>query len=71
MISLRSEDTNYGSGAFEFMVRARAQYLHVHKDTVYDLEFDSSKDSLNRRGERIKVFYFFLFVSFDMPGPLG
>ena len=33
---------------------ARAQYSQVHKDIVYDLKFDSSKDSLKTMIERIK-----------------
>jgi chloramphenicol 3-O phosphotransferase len=33
---------------------ARAQYFQVHKDIVYDLEFDTSKDSLNTMVKRIK-----------------
>ena len=36
---------------------ARAQYSQVHKDVIYDLEFDTSKDSLETIVERIKEFH--------------
>jgi len=36
---------------------ARAQYSQVHKDVVYDLEFDTSKDSLETVTKKIKNFY--------------
>ncbi len=32
----------------------RAQYSQVHKDIIYDLEFDTSKDSVNTMVKRIK-----------------
>ncbi len=36
---------------------ARAKYSQVHKDIVYDLEFNTSKDSLNTMVKRIKEFH--------------
>jgi chloramphenicol 3-O phosphotransferase len=36
---------------------ARAQYFKVHKDVVYDLEFDTSKDSLETIVKTIKARY--------------
>lgn len=36
---------------------ARAQYFQVHKDVIYDYEFDTSKDSLDSIVRTIKEYY--------------